>query len=482
MKLIQTYPQNNAKNICIDTEIALFFDVKPTLNNSGLLRVYDYQTDELIDCLDLSIPNGPVEPRKNPSADYLHTFYKYGSSKITNRTTVAGTPSADYERVNENFQLTIIGGFSDGFHFYPAYIKDNAVFFQLHHNLLEYGRKYYILADEDIADGFIGINDKNAWTFTTKSAISLSDGKITVAKNGKGDFETVQGAIDAIPDHLDKSSPYVIHVKNGDYRELVYFRNKDYITIIGENVDDVVIHYANNEIFNPHPDLIKTNEKRGTFPSRRAAFAIDNCTHIILKNLTVKNDAHGQAEGLLINGKCNYFENVRIIGSGDALQTNGSAYFNNCVIDGEGDTVLGRGPAFFYKTVLNIFNAFMWIRNTKEHHGNVFVECVFNGKNNNAVIARLPNNNGFQYPNAECVLIDCELNNIPPIGFYPIDDDALTATLCEYNSHDKNGKPLDMSSRHRCVKILTYDNDREFIENYKNYKFVLGKDYDLDIE
>lgn len=64
MKLIQTYPQNNAKNICIDTEIALFFDVKPTLNNSGLLRVYDYQTDELIDCLDLSIPNGPVEPRK----------------------------------------------------------------------------------------------------------------------------------------------------------------------------------------------------------------------------------------------------------------------------------------------------------------------------------------------------------------------------------------------------------------------------------
>ena len=27
--------------------------------------------------LDLSIPNGPVEPRKNPSADYLHTFYKY---------------------------------------------------------------------------------------------------------------------------------------------------------------------------------------------------------------------------------------------------------------------------------------------------------------------------------------------------------------------------------------------------------------------
>ena len=155
MKLIQTYPQNNAKNICIDTEIALFFDVKQTLNNSGLLRVYDYQTDELIDCLDLSIPNGPVEPRKNPSADYLHTFYKCGSSKITNRTTVAGTPSADYERVNENFQLTIIGGFSDGFHFYPAYIKDNAVFFQLHHNLLEYGRKYYIFADEVIADGFI---------------------------------------------------------------------------------------------------------------------------------------------------------------------------------------------------------------------------------------------------------------------------------------------------------------------------------------
>lgn len=480
MNIVNQLPANNSCGVCIDTELILTFDKKPVLSDNGFIRVFDYQTDELIDCIDLSLPAGPTIARNNQSADYLKTPYEYTGGAITNKNTSPGTPSADYEKSGEKYQLTIIGGFSDGFHFYPVYVNENSVCIQLHHNLLEYGRKYYVLFDSGIVNGFKGFDKKDDWTFTTKRRLSGSVRELTVSKKGNGDFRTVQGAVDFIPDRADKSSRYTIFIENGDYRELVYFRNKDYVTIVGESREGVVIHYANNEVFNPHPESIKTNEKKGTFPSRRAAFAIDNCTHITLKNLTVKNDARGQAEGLLVNGSNNRFENVRITGSGDALQTNGSAYYGNCIIDGHGDTILGRGPAYFYKTVINSINAFMWIRNTKENHGNVFVKCTFNGMGEDAVIARLPDNNGQQYPDAECVLIDCELNNIPPVGFYPIDEGALTCNLLEYGSHDKNGNPIDTSSRHACVKVLTLERDAEIIEKYSDCKYVLGEDFGIE--
>jgi pectin methylesterase-like acyl-CoA thioesterase len=45
----------------------------------------------------------------------------------------------------------------------------------------------------------------------------------------------------------------------------------------------------------------------------------------------------------LINGEEIMVSNVTIIGSGDALQTNGTAYFSNCLIIGDGDTILGAG-------------------------------------------------------------------------------------------------------------------------------------------
>ncbi len=122
---------------------------------------------------------------------------------------------------------------------------------------------------------------------------------------------------------LLKPAGKTVFVKNGDYEELVYFRNKRFVTIQGESMDGVVVHYPNNEVFNPHPVDIKTNEQKGTFPSRRAAVAADNCADMIFKDITFKTDCKGQAEGFLLNGERNFAENVHVIGDGDALQVNG---------------------------------------------------------------------------------------------------------------------------------------------------------------
>ena len=91
-----------------------------------------------------------------------------------------------------------------------------------------------------------------------------------------------------------------------------------------------------------------------------------------------------------------------------------------------------------------------------------------------AVLARLPNNHGLNYPYAEAVLINCHLKGIPPIGWGPIDDDTSHLHLWEFNSKDPDGNAIDISQRHPVSKQLTMSQDAETIANYSNPSFVLG--------
>ncbi len=478
---VNLYPQNSATDVNPDTHIILTFDSNVTVGNKGFIRIFDNKTGELVDFLDLSIPAGPTEGQlANPDAKYTAVPYKYVSKKITNANTVPGTPSGLNQKDTSRYQRTIIGGFPDAFHFYPVIVHDNKATIYPHNNMLEYGHTYTVTIDDGVintVDGdFHGIKSKGEWAFTTKSeSPSSPDHFLMVSANGDGDFNTIQGALDFIPDFInDSTQAWNIWVQNGDYEELVYCRNKQYVTIEGESRDSVLIHYANNEVFNPHPTLIKTNEMPGTFPSRRAAFAADNCRYMQFRNLTLKTDLTGQAEGFLLNGDHNIIENVHVIGSGDALQANGSAYWLNCTIDGGGDTVLGRGASFFDHCSLSSHGAFIWIRNTQDNHGNVFLNCTFKGLGEDAVIARSPVNKGKGYPYAEAVLINCTLDRIPAVGWGQIDGDTTNVHFWEYASKNKDGSLVDVSQRHPVSKQLDAVKDQQTIANYSKKEFVLG--------
>ena len=470
------FPENGATDVNIDTHFILTMTEDATVGQQGFVSVYDRKTGKLVDRLDMSIPAGPTQGQpNNPAAQYTPIPYIYRSQNITNRNTKAGTPSGANAWDTGRYQLDIIGGFSDGFHFYPIITRGRQVTIYLHHNMLEYGHEYYVTIDKGVIEGFDGVRGKKAWTFRTKDAPDSNQRLLTVSADGTGDFSTVQGAMDFIPDSIaSEKDGYRVFVKNGDYEELVYFRNKRFVTIEGESREGVLIHYRNNEVFNPHPADIKTNEVRGTFPSRRAAFAADNCSDLTCRNLTIRTDCKGQAEGLLVNGERSFFENVHIIGDGDAIQANGSCYWMNCRIDGGGDTILGRGPSFFNHCTITSYGAFMWIRNTEENHGNVFVDCHLKGLSEYAEIGRLPDNKGKNYPHAECVLLNCTLENIPAYGWGRIDDDAKTATILEFNSHDTNGMPVDTSKRNPLMRQLNPISDAELIGNYSNSQWVLG--------
>ena len=475
--IMDLMPYRGATDVNIDTHLVLTMSETPTVGNQGFVSVYDKQSGELVDRLDMSIPPGPTQSQPlNPAAQYTPVPYTYRVEHVTNRNTEAGKPSGVNQWDRSRYQLDIIGGFSDAFHFYPIIVKGNVVTIYLHHNILEYGHEYYVTIDKGVIGGFDGISSSEGWTFKTKThGPERSRKEITVSADGKGDFSTVQGAMDFIPDSISsEQGRYHVKIKNGEYCELVYFRNKRFVTIEGESRDGVFIHYPNNEVFNPHPSDIKTNELKGTFPSRRAAFAADNCSDLIFRNLTLKTDCTGQAEGFLVNGERIFSENLHIIGDGDALQANGSCYWLNCRIDGGGDTILGRGPSFFNHCTLSSTGPFMWIRNTDANHGNVFVGCHFIGLSEHAVIGRLPDNKGKNYPCAECVLLNCTLENIPSSGWGRVDESAYNAVLLEFNSHDAEGKPVDVSQRHPKMRQLHPIDDAEIIGRYSDSKWVLG--------
>ena len=65
--------------------------------------------------------------------------------------------------------------------------------------------------------------------------------KIVVAKKGKADFRTIQGAINSLPD--SSASMRTIYVKNGVYREKVYLE-KNMITIEGESREKTILTAA----------------------------------------------------------------------------------------------------------------------------------------------------------------------------------------------------------------------------------------------
>lgn len=475
-KLPVLNPANRAQMVNPDVKLKLSFNETPIVGTSGKVRIFDASNDTLVDTLDLSIPLGPTKP-VDPAVrakNYLAFPYPYERTKrATNADTKPGTGSAGAAPTSNAYQLTIIGGFTDGFHFYPITVDGNTATIHPHHDLLQYGKSYYVQIDPDVISGFAGITGKD-WTFTTKprsKAPKTGARKLVVSADGTGDFDTVQGAMDFIPDHSKKR--VTVKVRSGIYEEIVYFRNKENVTLLGEDREKTVIRYANNEVFNPHPANIRTNPERGTFPSRRAAVTVDNSNGIHIVNMTLQTTLRGQAEGLLINGERNILSHVTVIGSGDALQANGLIYMSDSTIVGDGDTVLGRGTLFCERCTIRSTSVMMWPRNHKEDHGNVFRDSTFIGTGQPTTFARAPRNDTFTYPYAEVVLLSSKLINIAPEGWGTADEGG-NVRFWEYDSRDENGAPVDVSKRVAWSRQLDKLKDAKLIADYSRPEFVLG--------
>jgi len=462
---LKLVPADGAVSVNPDTHLVVTLAIGPTLGKSGKIRIFDTQGDRLVDVLDLGIPSGPHVSLAQSAAD----------AKAREQD---GLPEPVY-------QETTIGG-QQGFHFHPVIVHGRVATIYPHNGALQYGRTYRVVIDAGVF-GFPGgespMADKPiAWTFATRtSAPDTGQGVITVAADGSGDFNTVQGAIDAAP--ANPENRFTIVIRNGNYEEIVFARQKSNLTIRGEDRDGVVVGYGNNSSFNPSRDDV----------SLRPAFSLLDSTGLLLENFTIRNYYIGQAEALKVSGSRNTLRNMTLEGSGDALNLRGPIYIADTKLTGDGDTILGWGPAFFERCEIHSIGPFQWIRNPETNHGNVFKDCMFIGRDEplpwtrtadgggrkvDAVIARLPNNHGLNYPFAEAVLINARMDGIAPVGWGPVEDagtfDWSNVHFWEYNSTNLDGTPVDMSQRHPIVRELLLPGDADLIRNYSDPAFVLG--------
>src|SRR5436190_11540478 len=78
------------------------------------------------------------------------------------------------------------------------------------------------------------------------SSVTGQSRKITVSKDGKGDYTTVQAALDAVPSGNQK--PITIFIRKGTYKErLTLDTRKDFVTLLGEDKTSTILTYDNHK-------------------------------------------------------------------------------------------------------------------------------------------------------------------------------------------------------------------------------------------
>ncbi|MFC7138377.1 pectinesterase family protein [Halosimplex aquaticum] len=164
-----------------------------------------------------------------------------------------------------------------------------------------------------------------------------------VDATGDGDFETVQAAVDAVPDFRENET--TVFVAPGTYREkLVVPSTKTNVTLVGGDAAETVLTYDD---YNGSEN--RFGEEMGTTESSSCFLFGDDFT---VRNLTVRNDAGrvGQAVAARVDGDRAVFENCRFVGNQDTLYVHGEdsrQYYRDCYVEGTVDFVFGWATAVF---------------------------------------------------------------------------------------------------------------------------------------
>lgn len=441
------FPANGAKDVCPDVTLRLTLD-QPAAAGSGKVQVYDAADDSLVTELD-----------------------------------VAGGPLAQ-----------TIGGIGN-FRYLPVMVSDKQVELHLPNHVLAYGKTYYVKVDAKAVGGFAGAADANTWRFSTKAAPPAAGTKrLTVNADGSGDFASVQGAIDFLPE--GNKDPVTIAIRNGTYHEIVVLQNRDAVTIAGEDRKKTIVAFPNNATFNNNSNgnpfapgaNPSTAPARGGSVYRRGMFLAHRVNDLTITNLTLHNttpQGGSQAEALIVNGQANahmVLTGVDLYSFQDTLQINGQAYISDCYIEGDVDFMWGTGPCFFEKVHAKTVRSgayYTQIRNPETHHGYVYKDCVFDGAPGvtNNMLSRIE---PTRFPGSEVVLINCVLTEaVSPVAWrIERATEAPGIHFWEFNSHDPDGKLVDTSKRLAVSKQLKQPEDAETIKNYSDPKWVLGGDWD----
>lgn len=286
-----------------------------------------------------------------------------------------------------------------------------------------------------------------------------------VAKDGSGDFESIQEAFDVVKFNQEEIT--AIFVKNGTYKEvLILPRNKNNIALIGESKEEVILTNDNYAAkINP-----ETNEEYGTSGSS-STYIYGN--DFYAENISFENSSGpvGQALAIYINGDKAVFLNCNFLGWQDTVYAGRSRqYFNNCYIEGSTDFIFGPSTTFFDNCELYAKGgSAITAASTEEYvdYGYVFKDSKITGSQNRNTTLGRP-----WRPFAAVSFINTRMSaSIQPRGWdnWGDEDNEETARYAEYNSSGERATPgerVDWS-----VQLSDAEAQEYTIEN------VLGKTY-----
>lgn len=460
-----------ADAVCVDAPLVISLDSAPVLGTSGLICVFTASGKEVdrIDLADLStvdiLEDGTMVPK---GADADNGKIAIGNDYKFN-TFMDALHSNQYRAV----------------HYTPLRIAGKTLEVKLHNEALTFGQSYYLTMDEAVVGKAIGKGD---YIFTVKAAPSGST--IKVAADGSGDFCTLQGALSYISASVKKDDAVTIEVAAGTYRELLFLRNKNNVTIKGASREKTVIAYPNNDSYetgsggsvSSKPSLGNSIGKSGG----RSLFLVESCDNLVLENLTIENTysipSHkGQAETIYFNSAHRMtIENCSLVSWQDTFLTKGKVWVHNSLIAGHVDFIWGYPEACLFEDCEIRSRAAGYIVQARlesaSAKGFVFLNCrltAADGVKDGSMYLARSGGDASVYDNV--VFVNCTMYPvIAPSGWHTgrtPNPSVPTATSGwrEYGSVRPDGTVVS-GSRHAYGKVLTAAE----AEPYSSKAAVLG--------
>ena len=303
---------------------------------------------------------------------------------------------------------------------------------------------------------------------------------IVVAKDGSGDYTSVQEAVDAIGE-TSPENPAQVLIRAGVYKEKVVI-HRDHVRLCGEDPEKTIVTW-NACAKDLHPD----GSEKTTFLS---ATLMTTGRDIEVENLTVRNDAGdgrvvGQAVAVYAAGDRGVWRGCRFIAHQDTLYcgplrdpdviadigprrgcaetyplvqngplTTSRQYFERCFIQGDVDFIFGCYRCWFEECTLfmNERGGFYTAANTHRDQpwGFVFHRCRLTGAC--APGAGYLGRPWRQY--ARTLFLACEMDEqVAPEGFCDWDEERVVTERCgEWRT---TGPRADQRTRHPAQKRIT---------------------------
>ena len=267
-----------------------------------------------------------------------------------------------------------------------------------------------------------------------------------VAKDGSGNYKTIQAALNAAPSN--SSSRWVIFIKDGTYTEMINVASgKDKITLLGDCNVKVTFNRAVNDI-DPATGKVYT--------VKASATAYVYGKEFYASNIAFENSAgptKGQALAIYVRADKAVFVNCRFLGDQDTFYGHMvRMYFYNCYFEGTVDFIYGEFTGWFEKCQLYAKKSVLTAANTEPFvtYGYVFNNCTITGtKANNTLLGRTWG------PYAATTFMNCSISDAIKAEGWGDFGDANNQKTARYAEYNNTGAGASLTGRVSWSKKLT---------------------------